>query len=270
MIKFFLRLLPVILLFQLAGCNVYRQNIMFQTDGNVNAEVLRASAAEASKNYRVQPNDILEIKIFTNRGELLVDPNNFLRQELSSGSGRGGGGVQQGQQVEDPDYNVLPNGEVKVPMVGYVKVDGLTVSQVDSVLQTKFETYYKETYVYTKVVSRRVVVLGATGGKVVPLENESMHLVEVVALAGGIPDNGKAHNIRLIRNVASDNPSVEIIDLSTVQGLQRANIWVQPNDVIYIEPVRRVFNESLRDALTVLGALSNILTTYLVIENLLN
>ncbi|QHL88660.1 polysaccharide export protein EpsE [Nibribacter ruber] len=269
MSKLLLRLLPLVLLFQLFGCNVYRQNIMFQTDGNVNADVLRASAAEASKNYRVQPNDILEIKIFTNKGELLVDPNNFLRQELTSGSGRGGVS-QQGQQIEDPDYNVLPNGEVKVPMVGYVKVDGLTVSQVDSLLQTQFETYYKETYVYTKVVSRRVVVLGATGGKVIPLNNESMHLVEVIALAGGVPDNGKAHNIRLIRNVASDNPSVEIIDLSTVQGLQRANIWVQPNDVIYVEPVRRVFNESLRDALTVLGALSNILTTYLVIENLLN
>ncbi|MBA9078880.1 MULTISPECIES: polysaccharide biosynthesis/export family protein [Rufibacter] len=241
---------------------------MFKTDGDVNSELLKASVTVATQNYQIQPNDILDIKIYTNKGEILVDPNNFLRIELTQGSNGGSSNQNRNQQVEQPSYVVQPNGEVKVPMIGYIKVSGLTVAQADSVFQSQFETYYKGTYVYTQVVSRRIVVLGAAGGKVVPLTNERMNLVEVIALAGGVPDNGKAHNIRLIRDITSDKPIVQVIDLSTIAGVQRASLYVKPNDVVYIEPVRRVFNESLRDALTVLGAVSNILTTYLVIENL--
>ncbi|WP_210466628.1 polysaccharide biosynthesis/export family protein [Rufibacter roseolus] len=265
-------LLLLIGISQLSSCNVYRQNVMFRTEGDVNADLLRASTAEAGRNYRIQPNDVLNIRIYTNKGEILVDPNNFLRQELTQTGGRGGGNVaaQQNNQKDQQEYTVLPNGEVKVPMIGFVPVQGLTVSQADSLFQSRFETYYRDTYVYSQVISRRVVVLGATGGRVVPLSNENINVVEVLALAGGIPENGKAHNIRLIRDVASGKPIVHVIDLSTVAGLQRASLKVQPNDVIYVEPVRRVFNESLRDVLTVVGALSNVLTSYIVIRNIIN
>ncbi|AKQ47399.1 hypothetical protein TH63_00755 [Rufibacter radiotolerans] len=262
-----------VLLFWLSSCNVYRQNIMFRTEGDVNADLLRGSIAEAGRNYKIQPNDILNIRIYTNKGEILVDPNNFLLMELSQsrGGSRGGVGQQQiGQQEEPQQYTVLPNGEVKVPMIGFVNVQGYTLAQADSAFQSRFETYYKDTYVYSQVISRRVVVLGATGGRVVPLSHENINVVEVLALAGGMPDNGKAQNIRLIRDVASGKPIVHVIDLSTIAGLQKASLKVQPNDVIYVEPVRRVFNESLRDVLTVLGAVSNVLTSYIVIKNIIN
>ncbi|WP_210486659.1 polysaccharide biosynthesis/export family protein [Rufibacter aurantiacus] len=270
--KPFFYLLLLIGISQLSSCNVYRQNVMFRTEGDVNADLLRASMAEAGRNYRIQPNDVMNIRIYTNKGEILVDPNNFLRQELTQTGGRGGGNVaaQQNNQKDQQEYTVLPNGEVKVPMIGFVPVQGLTVSQADSLFQSRFETYYRDTYVYSQVISRRVVVLGATGGRVVPLSNENINVVEVLALAGGIPENGKAQNIRLIRDVASGKPIVHVIDLSTVAGLQRASLKVQPNDVIYVEPVRRVFNESLRDVLTVVGALSNVLTSYIVIRNIIN
>ncbi|WP_169788180.1 polysaccharide biosynthesis/export family protein [Rufibacter tibetensis] len=241
---------------------------MFRTDGDVNADLLRASMAEAGRNYRIQPNDVLSIRIYTNKGEILIDPNNFLRQELQGG-GRNNAGVQQMGQQQSPEYTVLPNGEIKVPMIGFVQVRGLTVSQADSLFQSQFETYYRDTFVYSEVISRRVVVLGATGGSVVPLERENINVVEVLALAGGMPENGKAQNIRLIRDIATEKPIVHVIDLSTIAGLQKASLRVQPNDVIYVEPVKRVFNESLRDVLTVIGALSNVLTSYIVIRNII-
>jgi polysaccharide biosynthesis/export protein len=270
---FLKKYLPYVLLFWLSSCNVYRQNIMFRTEGDVNADLLRGSIAEAGRNYKIQANDVLRIRIYTNKGEILVDPNNFLRLELSqSGSARNGGVQQQGgpQQQEPQEYTVLPNGEVKVPMIGFVPVQGFTLAQADSAFQSKFETYYRDTYVYSEVVSRRVIVLGATGGKVVPLAHENINVVEVLALAGGMPDNAKAQNIRLIRDIASPKPIVQVIDLTTIAGLQKASLRVQPNDVVYVEPVRRVFNESLRDVLTVLGAVTNVLTSYFVIKNLVN
>lgn len=272
LLKASLRVLPFILVLYLSSCNTYRQNIMFRTEGEVNTGLLRASVESAGRNYKIQPNDVLSIRIYTNKGEILVDPNSFLRQELmQSGRNSGSQGNQQmGQQQEQQEYVVLPNGEVKVPMVGFVYVEGLTISQVDSALQNGFETYYRDTYVYSQVISRRVVVLGATGGSVIPLTHENMNLVEVLALAGGIPDNGKAQNIRLIRDISTAAPIVQLIDLSTITGLQKASLRVQPNDVVYVEPVRRVFNESLRDVLLVLGAVTNVLTSYIVIKGIVN
>ncbi|MBC3541854.1 polysaccharide biosynthesis/export family protein [Rufibacter sediminis] len=270
--KSFFYLLFFIGVVQLSSCNVYRQNVMFRTEGDVNADLLRASMVEAGRNYRIQPNDVLNIRIYTNKGEILVDPNNFLRQELTQTGNSGGRSIasQQNNQKEQQEYTVLPNGEVKVPMIGFVPVQGLTVSQADSLFQSRFETYYRDTFVYSQVISRRVIVLGAAGGKVIPLTNENINVVEVLALAGGIPENGKAQNIRLIRDVASAKPIVHVIDLSTVAGLQKASLRVQPNDVVYIEPVRRVFNESLRDVLMVVGAVSNVLTSYIVIKDIIN
>ncbi|GGK60926.1 polysaccharide biosynthesis/export family protein [Rufibacter glacialis] len=244
---------------------------MFRTEGDVNTDLLRASIIEAGRNYKIQPNDVLDIRIYTNKGEILVDPNNFLRQELAQSGGRNTMGVQSGPQQQKPqEYTVLPNGEVKVPMIGFVPVQGFTLAQADSVFQSRFETYYRDTYVYSEVISRRVVVLGATGGSVIPLERENINVVEILALAGGIPENGKAQNIRLVRNIASDKPIVHVIDLSTIAGLQKASLKVQPNDVIYVEPVKRVFNESLRDVLMVIGAVSNVLTSYIVIKDIIN
>jgi polysaccharide export outer membrane protein len=287
--KYFFYLLLCMGFLQLSSCNVYRQNVMFRTDTDVNTDLLQASVAEAGRNYKIQPNDVLNVRIYTNKGEILVDPNNFLTQELgqprvggsTSGSNRfrqNGGGArnvggfnqQGGQQQGLQEYTVLPNGEVKVPMIGFVQVQGYTLAQADSVFQSRFETYYRDTFVYSQVVNRRVVVLGATGGNVIPLTDENINLIEVLALAGGIPDEGKAQNIRLIRDITSSKPIVQIIDLSTIAGLQRANLRVEPNDVIYVEPVKRVFNESLRDVLTVLGAATNLLTSYVVIRNIIN
>lgn len=269
--KFILRFLPLILLLQLSSCSIYRQNVMFRTEEQVNTDLLRASVAEAGHNYRIQPNDVLSIRIYTNKGELLVDPNNFLRQELQNASGNGSGvrnTQQPGQQQEQQQYTVLPNGEVKVPMIGYIKVQDLTLNQADSLFQSRFETYYRDTYVYSQVVSRRVVVLGATGGQVIQLPYENINLVEVLALSGGMPENGKAQKIRLIRNINSNQPIVQVIDLSTIAGMRNANLRIEPNDVVYVEPVRRVFTESLRDVLTVISGVTSILTSYVLIKNL--
>ncbi len=95
--------------------------------------------------------------------------------------------------------------------------------------------------------------------------NDNMNLIEVLAEVGGITEAGKAQNIRLIRGDLS-NPSVQIIDMSTIEGMRKASLQVEPNDIVYIEPVRRVFFEALRDVGPILSALTSVATIYLVIS----
>jgi protein involved in polysaccharide export with SLBB domain len=163
---------------------------------------------------------------------------------------------------------------VVLPMVNRVRVSNLSLLQADSVLKISYEAFYKDVFVTTRVTNNRVVVLGAPGGKVISLENDNMNLLEVLAMAGGIDGGGggnlyryggKANNIRIIRGDLK-NPQVEQIDLTTLAGMRRANLQMEPNDIVYVEPVRRPFLEFLTDAAPAIGSVSIILNaTFLFI-----
>ncbi|MEP5612374.1 MAG: polysaccharide export protein EpsE, partial [Cyclobacteriaceae bacterium] len=105
-------------------------------------------------------------------------------------------------------------------------------------------------------------VLGAPGGKVIPLQNENMHLVEVLALAEGVELGAKAQNIKLIRG-----DRIYKVDLSTISGMQESNLRVEPGDIIYVEPWRRPWLETLKDASPALSLVTSVLTLIFVIQS---
>jgi polysaccharide export outer membrane protein len=264
------------------SCRTYNQSILFKTDGEIIADQLAFSKAAAEKNYVIKPNDYLDVRVYTNKGERILDPNGEFARSLgivggtqgapaSRASQRGGqAGGQQGQLAQ-PQFLVEHDGYVKLPMVDKVKLSGYTLSEADSILQLEYAKFYVDSYVITQVTNNRVFVLGAiggasgaSGGTVVPLQNDNMNLIEVLAQVGGIPQTGKAYNIRLIRGELS-NPAVQLIDLTTIEGMRKASLQVEPNDIVYVEPVRRVFLEAFRDISPIIGTLSSLATLYYII-----
>ena len=66
------------------------------------------------------------------------------------------------------------------------------------------------------------------------------------------------------------DPIVQIVDLTTMEGLRQANLQIEPNDVIYIEPNQRILFEVLRDVTPVINTFVALVTTYLLVRNLSN
>jgi polysaccharide export outer membrane protein len=258
------RILPLLLAGALASlfssCRLYTQDIMLRS-GELETAALQREMLAAEKNYTIQPNDLLEIEVYTNKGERIIDPDFELMKEL-----RGGGGQMLNNRIK-PQYLVQPSGEARLPMVGNVYVQGYTLYQADSLLAQVYNEFYKNSFVITRFVNKRVIVLGATGGQVIPLLNENMNLLEVLALAGGLNGRGKAYNIRLIRGDLQQ-PQVQQIDLSTIEGMQKASLGLQSGDIIYVEPARRILPETIRDITPVIGLVANALTLLIVIINL--
>ena len=255
----------------------YRQRTMFQltkgSDGVVDTARLRRAVNRTARNYRIQPNDYLNVRVYTNKGEALIDPNGFLQFGTSAGgarpattSGARGGGGGGGSA----DYLVQADGRVRLPLLNEaVSVQGLTLLQADSLLKVRYDTYYKDSFVRTAISNNRVIILGASGGQVIPLANDNMNLLEVLALAGGVDATaagsgarygGRVDNIRIIRGDLK-NPQVQFVDLSTLEGMRRGNLQVEPNDIIYVQPVHRPFQETLVDAGPVFAAFSTVLGT---------
>jgi len=246
-----------------SSCKVYKQSILFSTDQEQNTKQLQQEVDAAQRNYTVKPYDYITFSVYTNKGERIIDPDFELSKESSI--------ALQNQQAPK-QYIVRPDGSLDLPMIGNVKVDGLKINQLDSTLQVLYNNFYSNSYVVSRIANKRVVVIGATGGYIIPFQNENMSLIEALAIA--MPANQgvtrfNAQNIRLIRGNLT-NPEVYIIDLSTIEGMKKSQTQLQPDDIIYIEPVVRVFNESVRDAAPIIGLVTNIITLLLIIQSTQN
>lgn len=285
-----------------ATARVHQQNILFRTDGSgrMDTAKLRDVVNRAERNYIIQPNDYLDVRVYTNNGERILDPNGELMFGSPIGqNGAGGGAVnrqqqggsrnqqqnrqQQGQNGSYTEFLVQHDGLVKLPMVNYQRLAGLTLLQADSLLQVRYTEFYKDVFVTTRVNNNRIIVLGATSGgsgQVIYMYNDNMTLLEVLAQAGGIEGTfvgasgtgraGRADNIRLIRGDLK-NPQVQIIDLTTIDGMRRANLQVEPNDIVYVEPIRRPFYEGLQDAaplFSLIGSIAAVISTIYFVSNI--
>lgn len=216
--------------------------------------VVQQQVAAAEKNYVIQQNDLLQLEVYTNSGERLIDPDLQLTKEL---------GNQNLTNRSIPNYLVDIRGIAKFPMIGEIKVEGLKIREAEEILQKEYSKYYQGAYAILKYTNKRVIVLGAPGGQVIPLANENMRLVEVLALAKGINNDGKAQNIRVLRK-----DKVFLVDLSTFDGYLKNNLVVEPGDVVYVEPVRRPFFEGVRDYGVLVSLATSISTLILVIIQL--
>ena len=254
--KFFLAILLIPLLY---SCKVYKSNVMFKTKYEYVVDSIRKANLEADKNFVIARNDYITIKVYTHNGERIIDPDYEILKST---------GIQiNNLQTQEVRYIVRQNGKVFLPMVGDIKLEGYTIRQCDSLLSKEYGKYYYNVFVNTKIANKRVVVLGALGGRVIPLENDNISIIELIALYGGINNDSKAGNIRLIRGDLK-KPDVSIIDLTTIEGMKKASLSVEPNDILYIEPVRRKFPQFLQDIYPALSVISSVITTVLLLANL--
>ena len=281
----------------LSSCRIYNQNIMFQTDQGMLPRGIALEAKRVEGNYVIRSDDYLVVRVFTNKGERITDPNdNFPavpnpgnttiggQQDYTFGQGSAGQaatgqqsgvagqqpgsvGVQQSPAagLKNQSYLVQNSGYANLPMVGLVKLAGATLYQADSLLARVYNQYYEDCFVITRTLNRRVLLLGALGGYVVPMENERTNLIEVLARHGGANNNARVNNIRLIRGDLQ-NPEVQLIDLSTIEGMRKSNLTLLPNDIIYVQPIRKTFFESVGDLTPVLSLLASIATIIIALQ----
>ncbi len=243
----------------MASCKVYKQDIMFKIDEE-SLTKLSEAVYDIEKNYVVQKNDFLSLNLFTNKGERIVDP-----------IGGVGIGAQQNmqnmQRQQQFSYLVQQDGSVKFPVIDLIFIEGYTILEAESIVQDAYDEYYKDSFVKIEFENKRVVVLGGAGNVVIPLENENISLLEVLALAGGVAKGDKVQNIKIIRGDLT-NPQIYAIDLTTIDGMRNSIISLQPGDIVYVEPWRRVWVESLRDVAPILSILTSLLTLSLVIQRI--
>lgn len=203
--------------------------------------------------YRIAPDDKVEVRLYTNDGSGLINVN-------SGTSVLVGGGTVFSISIES-------DGFAKLPLFGRIYLAGLTIRQAEMLIEDKYSEFYNNPFVLLKVDNKRVMIFAGSNTSVVPLVNDNTTLFEVLASTGGIPEDGKAHKIRLIRGDLK-NPEIFLIDLSTLSGMKNANMVLQANDIIHIDVRKGYVRKLLLEVAPYVSILTTIVTTAAIIAQL--
>jgi polysaccharide export outer membrane protein len=238
-----------------SSCQSFYHYRMFQTEASILVDSIENLRNKTSVENKIAENDVITLDIYTNGGEKLIDPNDVLNST--------------GTNAKSPPlpikYTIYADGCAHLPMIGNIPLKGYTTHQADSVIAEKFKPYYTDPYIKVTLLSKRVIVFGPEGAKVIPLEYQDMNLIEVIARYGGITLTGKANDIRVIRGDLK-NPDVQLINLCTIDGLRKAYTDMQPGDIVYIEPKRFVFKETLTVIMPLVSLSISILSIFIILR----
>jgi polysaccharide export outer membrane protein len=255
-IKFFA--LTLLLIFLLPGCRSYTSNVLLQAEKEeIN---WKSEYQKTIIDYPIKIGDKIQFTLYTNAGENIIDPSGKLVAASTLGD-------LNTVSNDKPSFEVSEAGICHFPVIGKQMVMGLKMSQLDSLLSAKFETYYNEVYVISKVVNKKIIILGGKGGQIVPFTSPTMNLLEAIALYGGIDNNSKGYNIRIVRGDLK-NPEITIVNLRTIADMKSSIISLKPDDIVYIEPVRRPVAEGIRDNIFIINIVQ-VLVTFSILVNTL-
>jgi len=209
--------------------------------------------------YKISPNDILVFDIYTNNGFNLIN--------LTSFNNTTGATIQA--LPSKPEYIVDADGYVKLPIIGKKKISGLTIREVETLLEQSFSEFYLNPFAVAKITNRRVIYFtgNSSAAKVISLTDNNTTVLQMIAKEGGLDIYGKARRIKLIRDV-NGNHEVYLLDLSTIKGIDDAHIVLQANDIIYVDPRRRVSSKAFTEMAPIISLFSSSLLIIAVINNL--
>ena len=242
-----------IFILSLNSCGI-NSNLMYKAPTTYQYDSLVKGTAEQ---YKIAINDKLKINFFKSKGEAILDMQSGSQDNRS-----------QMRTINEITYLVLQDGSVEFPLVGNVKIAGLTTVECRDTLVKLLSKDYVEPFVQVEVLNKRCFVFPGTGGdaQVVNLTNENTTLMEALALAGGIKDRGKAKSVRVMRK-EGEEWKVFKIDLSKIEGLEDSDMIVQANDYIYVDPSSRIAREVLEEVAPIFSIISSAAVIITVVTN---
>ena len=248
----------------LASCQSYKKVPYLQ-----DAEVINhAQQLETLYDAKIMPKDLLTIVVSCTNPELAV-PFNLVAATPASA------GVAQVQQITmQPtlqQYLVDNEGRINFPVLGTLKVGGLTKGQAEQLIVMNLKPYIKETPIVTVRMSNyKISVLGEVARPgTFTISNEKVNLLEALAMAGDMTVWGLRDNVKLIREDANGKQEIHTLDLNKTETILSPYYWLQQNDVVYVTPNKaKARNSDIGNstslwfsATSILVSLANLLVT---------
>lgn len=215
--------------------------------------------------YKIQPRDVLYITV------MAMSPEGNISDFLSSGRGILTGATSQYESGQFLlGYDVNSEGYINIPVVGKIKVSGITLEEVKQKIQESVDKVFKNSTVECKLLSFKFTVIGEVKipGTYINYNNY-LTVIEAIGRAGGISDYGSRKEVLIVRPVNGGTKTFKL-DLQDKKILSNEAYYLLPNDVIIIEPEsKKIFNLNLPTFSFVLTSITSVITTALLLINYL-
>lgn len=228
---FLVRVMLVCILVVLSSCASRKDVVYFQDTGNF--ETLVNDNAFVS---RFKVDDLVSIHISSLNPEASA-PFNLFR-----------GASEGGFRAEQVDYLVDQAGEIDFPVIGKLKIEGLSPDELRVLLRDRLSDYLKDPIINIRLSNFTVTVLGEVlRPGTYPVNGEQITILEALGLAGDLTLRGVRNNVLVIRDF-NGTKVYNRVDLTSKNIIKSPVFYLTQNDVVYVEPNKSGIKETSLDA----------------------
>jgi polysaccharide export outer membrane protein len=252
-------LIALFLVFFFNSCVSYKKQIFFQ-----GLKDTTYTASMKQPDPIIQRGDQLSIMVYA------LDQVNaqFFNQPM--GGGQGGNMNQMFQQGGQGGgimgYLVDEYGNIEFPKLGTMKVLGYTQQELRDSLKNKLAIYIKEPIISVRLLNFRVTFITSDHASTAIVTNNKTHILQFLGSVGGISWMDKRDNIVVIRQIDSKRQVLRV-NLTDASIFQSPAYYLQPNDIIYVEPNKRKFLETNIQLLSYVTPIASTLSILLLYIN---
>ncbi len=209
-----------------ASCTPQRQIVYMQDKQELGDQLEPGERA-----YRLRPGDILHVRVMSSDPEAYDMFNLDVARRFTT---------TRAGDIGDPNmfiygYTINQAGNIQLPVIGDVNVEGLTVDGAHEAIQNRAGEYLVDATVSVKIVNFSVTVLGEVRrpGNFYVYDHE-FTLMDALGLAGDLTDYGN-RNVHVIRQT-DEGLQFARLDITDRHAMTSDLFYLQPNDLVYVEP----------------------------------
>lgn len=257
--------ITVLVLSVLASSCVPQKDILYlqnKDDATKTSHII----SEVQKPYRVQVNDILNIRVKALDQELV---------KMFNPAGDINLNAESAERAYFDGFTVDLHGDIRIPTLGNIKVLGYSTEEIEKIIEKKLlDEQFKETaniFVTVKLSGLRFTANGEVGTPgTITMFQERVNIFEAIANVGEIPITGDKKDVLIIRQYPQGQ-QIHHLDLTDVDVMKSPYYYVQPNDIIYVKPLRQkswgTGTTGVQSLTTLVSVLTLVTTTILLIKN---
>jgi polysaccharide export outer membrane protein len=221
-------LLPLLLLLSLSSCHLREKMVYLQP--NINDTLVKTSPV---MNYAplLRTDDLLQIQIGGQDQEALAAFQFYVNQSENQA-----GNQMMAQVLANMTFLIDNQGNINFPVLGFVKLAGLTRLEAIQKLQGMIEEYVAGAVVNIQVKNFKVTVLGQVARPgTYTMPSDRVTILEALGMAGDLQLTGMRNNILLVRELDGKRQEFRL-DLTSKDIFTSEAYYLRQNDVIYVEP----------------------------------
>ncbi|TVZ59131.1 polysaccharide export outer membrane protein [Flavobacteriaceae bacterium MAR_2010_105] len=244
----------------ISSCIPHKDTLYYQDKGTVidSTQVMQ----QIQQPYRVQINDILSIRI-----KVLDQDNVAIFNPIGD---TGNLNATSAERAYTDGFTVDLHGNIRIPVLGELQVLGYTTEEIqtkveDLLLQEQFKKT-ANIFVTVRLAGLRYTTSGeinSTGTRT--LYQERVNIFEALANSGDIPVTGDKKDVLLIRQYPQGQ-EIHHLDLTDIAIMQSPYYYIQPNDMIYVKPLKQ---KALGTGTTVLENITKIASVLTLLTSII-